>query len=112
MGKLINQSQILIVGGIISARLGVPNISKIFTDEIVLIIGKNPTLINIILISLLKIFFVITSFATLIQLAKNIDFTYNKWYIFRRRPDVFWDYIFGLVLATITTIVIFIFLGL
>ncbi|NPE26720.1 hypothetical protein HNV12_01810 [Methanococcoides sp. SA1] len=102
--KVINESQFIIAGGIISAKLGIPNIQKIFTEEIINIVSQNPTLTNIILISLLKITLIVASFAALIQLSRNIEFTYNKWYISRNRPDVFWNYILGLGVATIITL--------
>ena len=98
-----NKSQLLIIGTILSAILGFPNITKIFTEEVIKIVMESPSQIMIILVSILKIFLVISSVYWLIKLGKNIEITYNT-----KSKEAFKNYILKLVLTGIVTLIVII----
>jgi hypothetical protein len=100
-----NKSQLLIIETIVSAVLGVPDINKIFTEDIIKMVMENPSQIIIILVSIIKILLVISSIIWLIQLVKNIDITYKT-----RSSDVFQNYLITLILTGIITFILMIFL--
>ena len=66
------------MGTILSAVLGFPNIHKVFTDGVIQLVSKDPSLTIIVLVSILKIVLVIASVAGFIQLLKNIKLTCNR----------------------------------
>ena len=74
----MNESQKLIIETIVSSMLGLPNIQKIFTEEIIKIVTFNPSSTIIILVSFLKIILTIAGIFWIMQLAKNIEFTYKN----------------------------------
>ncbi len=100
-----NKSQLLIIGTITSAVLGIPDIKKIFTEEIIKIVMESPSQIMIILVSILKIILVISSVYWLIQLGKNIEITHNT-----KSKGAFEYYLLKLVLTGLVTFIIMILL--
>ena len=101
----MNESQKLVVGTIVSGRLGLPNINKIFTEEIIKIVSINPNSVMVVLISLLKITLIIASITWLIKLGKNIQFTYE-----RHDEETFKNYLLKLITTAIITLIIMIIL--
>jgi len=70
-----NKSQGIIIGTITSAMLGLPDINKVFTEEVINLVMTNPNPTIILIVSVLKILLVIASIAWAIQLYKNIELT-------------------------------------
>ena len=97
----LNKSQILIIGTISSAMLGIPDINEVFTEEIAKVVMQNPTPIMIVIVSLLKITLIILSFAWIIQLARNIQFTYEH-----HNEKTFNYFMFKLVATAIITLIV------
>ena len=100
-----NKSQLLIIGTIASAVLGLPDIEKIFSEEIIEIVMQNPSQSIIILVSILKILLIVGSIAWLIQLIRNIEFAYRT-----KSESVFQRYILTLVITGILAFIAMIFL--
>ena len=100
-----NKSQLLIIGTIASAVLGLPDIEKIFSVEIIKIVMQNPSQSIIILVSILKILLIVGSITWLIQLVKNIEFTYRT-----KSESIFQRYILTLVITGILTFIAMLFL--
>ena len=99
-----NKSQLLIIGTISSAALGLPNINKVFTEEIIKIVMQNQTATMILLVSILKIVLVISSIIWLIKLIKNIEITYNT-----KSKSAFENYVLTLVLTAVLTSIVMLF---
>jgi len=93
----LNESQVLIIGTIVTAVLGIPNIQAIFTKEIINMLLQNPSPFVIFLASILKLSLIVLSIGWLIKLSGNIEFTYNKYYPWRK--DIFWNYLANLLLT-------------
>jgi len=100
-----NKSQLLIIGTIASAVLGLPDIEKVFSEEIIKIVMQNPSQSIIILVSILKILLIVGSITWLIQLVKNIEFTYRT-----KSESIFQRYILTLVITGILTFIAMLFL--
>ena len=100
----LNESQQLIIGVIVTAMIGIPNIQAVFTKEIINIILQNPSSLMIFLVSILKIGLIVLSLGWLIKLGNNIKFTYNKYY--PRNKEVFLNYVAELFLTGEITIFI------
>ncbi len=96
-----NKSQLLVIGTISSSVLGIPDINKVFTEEIIRIAIENPSPTMIIVVSLLKILLVILSFAWLVQLIRNIKFTYDM-----HNSNTFNLYLATLFLTAVITFVV------
>jgi len=99
-----NKSQGLIIGTITSFMLGIPDINKIFTEEVIKIVMKNPTTQIIFLVSLIKILLVIASITWLIQLIKNIELTHRT-----KNVQQFQNYMFTLLATGFLTFFIVLF---
>ena len=65
--------------------LGLPNIHKVFTEEIIKIVMENPPLTIIFIVSILKILFTIMAFCWIIKLVENLLERYKA------NKDGFWD---------------------
>ena len=96
----INKSQRLIIETIGSAVLGLPDINKIFTEEIINFTLNNPMPFLVPLISVLKILLVIGSIYWLIQLIQNIEITYRT-----KSPNIFQNYIMKLIITGFLTLI-------
>ncbi len=99
----LNQSQLLIIGFLVSLKFGLPNIEYLFTQEIINVISQSPNIGIIILVSLLKIFLLVLSMGFFIVLGRNIIFTYQ------RHPNKFDNYMLKLVITfSLTSVLLWI----
>ncbi|MAG78738.1 hypothetical protein CL616_05230 [archaeon] len=98
-----NKSQKLIIGTIATATFGFPDINRIFTEEIIKLVMKNPSSIMILLVSILKILLVLASIYWLIQLIKNISLTHTT-----KSKVAFQNYFFELILTVLITLILMI----
>lgn len=101
----LNKSQLLVIGTIFSATLGIINIHKVFTEEIINIVMENPSHTMVALVSILKILLFIISITWLIQLVRNIGITYRT-----KSEQLFKNYILDLGLTALTTVIFMIFI--
>jgi hypothetical protein len=90
----MNKSQKIISGTIISGRLGIPNLEKIFTEEIIKIAMENTSPIMIYIISFAKILLVLCSVWGLIELLKNIELQYRT-----KNEKEFFNYFIKLIVT-------------
>lgn len=103
-----NKSQELIIGTIVTGMIGIPNIQTVFTKEIINMILQNPSPFIVFLASILKLVLIVLSIGWLIELGNNIEFTYNKYYSWRK--DIFWNYLANLLLTGEVTFIIMLFI--
>lgn len=101
----LNKSQLLIIGAIVSAFLGVPDINKVFTEEVINLVMQNPSPMMIFLVSITKILLTLSVFGWIAELIKNMEFTYRN-----KSNAIFQCYLFKLVITAIVTFLVMMFI--
>lgn len=111
---VLNKSQKIIVGAISSAVLSIPNITKIFSEDLLDIIMKDPTVfqiffpanITLLIISVIKLCLLLMSIWWIISLINIIKLQYKV------NNKNFTQYIINLIVTAIVTLIVFFFLKL